>query len=243
MDALPQGTGTAQQAGPRTVRSAATSALATAGPAGMVIAAAATAVAHIRHRPSLTRPAADDEAQAAAHVRGGHGRARPRRIRLLRVAELTPVRETLEMTAAAQPDLRDVFLCHAWPDRRSKAKDLHDQLEAVGVKVWFSEKDLGLGVPMMRTIDRGLTNSLIGLVLVTPAMLEALPREGVADKELSALLRGNRLVPVMDEVTFEQLVKVSPLLASRSGLSTKENTWPEIIEQVADLVKVHRPAT
>ena len=67
--------------------------------------------------------------------------------------------------------------------------------------------------------------------------------EGVADKELSALLRGNRLVPVMDEVTFEQLVKVSPLLASRSGLSTKENTWPEIIEQIDDLVKVHRPAT
>ena len=96
---------------------------------------------------------------------------------------------------------------------------------------------------MMRTIDRGLANSLIGLVLVTPAMLEALPREGVAYKELSALLRGNRLVPVMDEVTFEQLVKISPLLASRSGLSTKENTWPEIIEQIADLVKVHRPAT
>lgn len=111
------------------------------------------------------------------------------------------------------------------------------------MKVWFSEKDLGLGVPMMRTIDRGLANSLIGLVLVTPAMLDALPREGVADMELSALLRGNRLVPVMDEVTFEQLVKVSPLLASRSGLSTKENAWPEIIEQISDLVKVHRPAT
>lgn len=184
-------------------------------------------------------------------ARGSGGNARPRWARSgssasytpAQVAELTPVRETLEKTAAAQPDLRDVFLCHAWPDRRSKAKDLHDQLEAVGVKVWFSEKDLGLGVPMMRTIDRGLANSLIGLVLVTPAMLEALPREGVADKELSALLRGNRLVPIMDEVTFEQLVKVSPLLASRTGLSTKENTWPEIIEQIADLVKVHRPAT
>lgn len=181
----------------------------------------------------------------------GSGGARPRWARSgssasytpAQVAELTPVREALEKTAAVQPELRDVFLCHAWPDRRSKAKDLHDQLEAVGVKVWFSEKDLGLGVPMMRTIDRGLANSLIGLVLVTPAMLEALPREGVADKELSALLRGNRLVPVMDEVTFEQLVKVSPLLASRSGLSTKENTWPEIIEQIADLVNVHRPAT
>lgn len=187
---------------------------------------------------------------SSGDARGSGGSARPRWARSgssasytpAQIAELTPVRATLERTATAQPDLRDVFLCHAWPDRRSKAKDLHDQLEAVGVKVWFSEKDLGLGVPMMRTIDRGLANSLIGLVLVTPAMLEALPREGVADKELSALLHGNRLVPITDGVTFEQLVKVSPLLASRTGLSTKENTWPEIIEQIADLVKVHRPA-
>lgn len=32
-------------------------------------------------------------------------------------------------------------------------------LEAAGVKVWFSEKDLALGVPMMRAIDKGLANS------------------------------------------------------------------------------------
>ncbi|WP_362783287.1 toll/interleukin-1 receptor domain-containing protein [Aeromonas veronii] len=51
------------------------------------------------------------------------------------------------LKAAAQPDLRDVFLCHAWDDRQGVAKELHDLLEAAGVKVWFSEKDLSLGVP------------------------------------------------------------------------------------------------
>jgi hypothetical protein len=35
-------------------------------------------------------------------------------------------------------DLRDVFLCHAWDDRGGAAKELHDLLEARGVKVWFS---------------------------------------------------------------------------------------------------------
>ena len=82
------------------------------------------------------------------------------------VQSLTPIRETVERRAAAQPDLRDVFLCHAWDDRQGPAKELHDLLEAAGVKVWFSEKDLGLGVPMMRAIDKGLLNSRIGLVLV-----------------------------------------------------------------------------
>ncbi|AVS87180.1 hypothetical protein C8238_02000 [Paracidovorax avenae] len=102
---------------------------------------------------------------------------------------LTPVREAIEREAATKPDLRDCFLCHAWDDRQGAAKELHDLLEAAGVKVWFSEKDLGLGVSMMRAIDKGLAASKIGLVLVTPALLKRLPKEGVADKELSTLLR------------------------------------------------------
>ena len=111
------------------------------------------------------------------------------------IQSLTPIRETVETQAALRPDLRDAFLCHAWADREGVAKELHDLLDAAGVKVWFSEKDLGLGVPMMRAIDKGLANSRIGLVLVTPAMLERLPKESVADKELSALLAGNQLIP------------------------------------------------
>ena len=61
------------------------------------------------------------------------------------VRTLTPVRENIENLAVLQPDLRDVFLCHAWDDRQGSAKELHDLLEAGGVSVWFSEKDLGLG--------------------------------------------------------------------------------------------------
>lgn len=154
------------------------------------------------------------------------------------VQSLTPIRQTIETRAAEQPDLRDVFLCHAWDDRLGIAKELHDLLEAVGVKVWFSEKDLGLGVPMMRAIDKGLANSRIGLVLVTPALLNRLPREGVADKELSALLAGNQLVPIVHNTTYEALRNVSPLLASRSGLDTGEDSMSVVAAKIAELVAV-----
>ena len=33
------------------------------------------------------------------------------------VQALTPIRKTVEERAATKPDLRDVFLCHAWDDR------------------------------------------------------------------------------------------------------------------------------
>lgn len=156
------------------------------------------------------------------------------------VVSLTPVREAVEKEAAAKPDLRDCFLCHAWDDRQGAAKELHDFLEAAGVKVWFSEKDLGLGVPMMRAIDKGLAASKIGLVLVTPALLARLPKEGVADKELSTLLQGNRLVPIVHGTTYSALRDVSPMLASRSGLDTSEDTMAVVATKIAELVTIWR---
>lgn len=152
---------------------------------------------------------------------------------------LTPVRQVIETRAAQQPDLRDVFLCHAWDDRQESAKELHDLLVATGVKVWFSEKDLGLGVPMMRAIDKGLANSKIGLVLVTPALLARLPKEGVADKELSALLARNQLVPIVHETTYDALRNVSPMLASRSGLDTAEDSMAVVAKKIAELVAIY----
>lgn len=151
------------------------------------------------------------------------------------VRALTPVRNSVE-NLANQPDLRDVFLCHAWDDRKEAAKELHDLLESLGVSVWFSEKDLGLGVPMLRAIDKGLANSRIGIVLVTPALLRRLPAEGVADKELSALLAGDRLIPIVHETTYEALREISPLLGSRSGLSTAEEPMADVAAKLAELV-------
>jgi hypothetical protein len=154
------------------------------------------------------------------------------------IQSLTPIRETVEKRVAEQPDLRDVFLCHAWDDRQGVAKELHDLLEAAGVKVWFSEKDLSLGVPMMRAIDKGLANSRVGLVLVTPAFLNRLPKEGVADKELSALLARNQLVPIVHNTTYDALRHVSPLLASRTGLDTGEDTLAVVATKISELVTV-----
>lgn len=153
------------------------------------------------------------------------------------IRSLEPIRSSVE-TLAKQPDLRDVFLCHAWDDRKGAAKELHDLLESHGVSVWFSEKDVGLGVPLLRAIDKGLANSRVGIVLVTPALLRRLPSEGIADKELSALLAGDRLVPIVHDTTYEALREVSPLLGSRSGLNTAEEPMEDVAAKLAELVTV-----
>lgn len=149
---------------------------------------------------------------------------------------LGPVAREAERQAAEHPERRDVFLCHAWGDRQGAAKDLHDLLEMYGVSVWFSEKDVALGTSLVREIDKGLRMSRIGLVLATPNMLKSLVAEGIADKELSALLATDRVIPVVHGITYDDLREESPLLASRSGLSTEEDTLPEVAVKIAHAV-------
>lgn len=129
-----------------------------------------------------------------------------------------------------------MFLCHAWDDRAGAAKELHDHLERLGISVWFSEKDVELGTSLIREIDKGLSKSKIGIVLVTPAMFRSLDASGIADKELSALLATDRVVPVTHETTFDELRDVSPLLAARSGLSTQGVSLEEVAIKIADTI-------
>lgn len=151
------------------------------------------------------------------------------------IRTLTPVRENIEKRTDL-PDLRDVFLCHAWDDRKGSAKELHDLLESKGVSVWFSEKDVLLGSSLLREIDKGLVKSRVGIVLVTPLFLKRIKNEGIADKELSALLARDLLVPIVHNTTFDDLREVSPLLGSRSGLSTIEDSMSEVAAKLAELV-------
>lgn len=176
---------------------------------------------------------------------GGGGRVRARWSKAgssvlyteAQVRALTPIRANVE-NRAALPDRRDVFLCHAWDDRAGAARQLHDLLEARGVSVWFSEKDVALGTSLLREIDKGLARSRVGIVLVTPALLLRLTQEGIADKELSALLARELLVPIVHGTTYEALREISPLLGSRSGLSTAEDPMGDVAAKLAELVSV-----
>lgn len=176
----------------------------------------------------------------------GGGRSASSRTKRLEVSysvseyqTLNPVHEQVVRIAQTDTERRDLFLCHAWDDRQGAALDFYNLLNGLDVKVWFSERDVPLGTSLLRQIDRGLRNSRAGVVLITPAMLKSLNAEGIADKELSALLATDRVIPVAHGTTFEALRDVSPLLAARSGLTTSEYTsLDEVATKIADAVLI-----
>lgn len=147
---------------------------------------------------------------------------------------MEPLVRTAEVVARTHPERRDLFLCHAWEDREDAAKELCDLLVSHSATVWFSEYDVGLGKSLLQEIDRGLANSRIGIVLVTPALLESIKSAtGIAGKELSALLATDRVIPVAHDTTFDALRDISPLLAARSGLTIGDLSMDDVARKVA----------
>ena len=69
-----------------------------------------------------------------------------------------------------------------------------------------------------------------------PIQRGGVPKEGVADKELSVLLARNQLVPIVHNTTYDALRNVSPMLASRSGLDTAEDSMAVVAAKIAELV-------
>jgi hypothetical protein len=72
--------------------------------------------------------------------------------------------------------------------------------------------------------------------LVTPSLLKRVKSEGIADKELSALLARDLLVPIVHGTTYGALRDVSPLLGSRSGLDTSEDSLDIVAAKIKELV-------
>jgi len=150
------------------------------------------------------------------------------------VRALTPIRESVEKQASL-PDLRDVFLCMRGTTGRGPPRSCTICLNHL-VSGLVQREGRWSRHAIAPTIDKGLANSRLGIVLVTPALLRRLPAEGIADKKLSALLALERLVPVVHQTTYEALRDVSPLLASRTGLSTAEEPMKDVAAKLADLI-------
>lgn len=191
--------------------------------------------------PAPTAPVRRSGSLSSSSGGGGRRTARPAWQPSASTASYTPQQvrdlEPVRAAAVARTQEHDVFLCHAWPDRQADAKDAYDLLVGEDVSVWFSEVSLRPGTDMRVAIERGLVSSRMGIVLVTPAMLDKLRTDrSIANNELSALLRRNLLVPVMHGVTFEELDQVSPTLASRGGFSTAEESMEDIAVKIAELV-------
>ncbi|CCH89283.1 protein of unknown function [Modestobacter italicus] len=156
----------------------------------------------------------------------------------------TPAEQTLADRIQAQVVLHpdrdlDAFLSYARSDGSEVGVALRDALEALGVAVWFDEIAIVPGRSQSLQMDRGLRTARCGITLLTQAYLTG---RFWTERELGALLHKATLIPVLHNVTFEEVAEYSGILPDLAGFETSRDCVEVIAEKIAAAVLPAEPS-
>jgi len=127
----------------------------------------------------------------------------------------------------------DTFLSYARIDGAQVAADLRAHLESIGVAVWFDEVAIVPGRSQSLQMDAGLRKARSGIALLTPAYLTG---RFWTERELGALLSKETLIPVLHNVTFDDVKQYSGILPDLAGFTTAQDSIADIAQKIAAAV-------
>lgn len=120
--------------------------------------------------------------------------------------------------------LYDLFICHSSEDKENFVRPLAELLQKENVKVWYDEFSLKLGDSIRRSIDKGLSQSRFGVVVISPSFLKKewpqYELDGLTEKEISA--REKVILPIWHNIDYKTVLKYSPPLANKKAALTSK---------------------
>lgn len=148
------------------------------------------------------------------------------------------VRENIPPPTELGGETHDVFISHASEDKEGFVRPLANALISEGLDVWFDEMTLRIGDSLRQKIDKGLANSRVGLVVLSPSFID----KGWPNYELDGIVTrtvsGEQiLLPIWHNITKQQVVDFSPPLADKVARSTSTHTIEEIANEIAELIR------
>lgn len=135
-----------------------------------------------------------------------------------------------EAISTQDPRDYDIFLSYARIDGGQVAKELRENLESLGVAVWFDEIAIRPGKSQALQMDQGLRRAKAGVALLTPAYLAG---RFWTERELGALLHKDTLIPVLHNVSFNDVKQYSGILPDLAGFETSRDSVAEIADKIA----------
>ena len=131
----------------------------------------------------------------------------------------------------------DFFISHASEDKDSFVRNLAEELQIRGARVWYDEFTLQVGDSLRRQIDKGLKNSRFGVVVLSKHffMKEWAQKEldGLSSLEVSG---DTRILPIWHEISKDEIVRHSPMLSDKIALNTSLNSTEEIADKLFKLI-------
>lgn len=127
----------------------------------------------------------------------------------------------------------DVFLSYSHKDSKEIVGLLAEELDALGLNVWYDDEEISLGDSISESIDDGLSKSDFGVVVVSQNYFE-----GTSRWELNGLINRHTsesevILPLVHGLSFDELSDESPSLGDLHA----EELTPENIQTVA--VKIY----
>lgn len=146
----------------------------------------------------------------------------------------TGLADRIQQQVALYPDREyDVFLSYARIDGNDIGARLREELEKLGVKVWFDMLSIVPGQSQALQMDKGLRRARAGIALLTPAYLTG---RFWTERELGVLLGKKTLIPVLHQVTFSDVAEYSSFLPDLAGFETERDSITVIAEKIAAAV-------
>lgn len=146
------------------------------------------------------------------------------------VEALPPMTEHSELPAY------DVFISHASEDKDSFVAPLAERLIEAGLDVWYDNATLKWGDSLRREIDKGLSRSKFGIVVLS----ENFFRKEWPQQELDGLVQlesmgRSRILPIWHKISKDEVATFSPTLADKVALNTAVLTVDEIVQQLIEV--------
>lgn len=140
-------------------------------------------------------------------------------------------------SVAGDPEVHDVFISHASEDKDEVVRPLAEALRAGGLTVWYDEFVLKMGDSLRREIDRGLSTSRFGIVVLSPSFLKKGWTNYELDGIVSKSVNGDQVIlPIWHSITKKEVLDFSPSLADKVARNTSTYTVEEIADEIIDLV-------
>lgn len=114
----------------------------------------------------------------------------------------------------------DAFVSHAWEDKEPFVEDLVEVLVSKGARIWYDKHSLRCGDGFRDAIDKGLSTSRFGIVVLSRAFFTKgwtkAELEGMAVEDARRL--GDHILPIWHNVNADEVEQYSRILKGRVGI-------------------------
>jgi len=131
----------------------------------------------------------------------------------------------------------DLFISHASEDKEEVVRPLAEELQKLGVKVWYDEFTLKVGDSLRKSIDHGLLKSKYGTVILSSTFCSKSWTQYEFDSMVTREMNGHKMIlPIWHKVTKNDVINFSPALADKVALNTSLNSIEEIAKQLSEVI-------